>query len=259
MTDSDCGLKGLGILVTRPERQADPLCELISAKGGRPIRFPALSIAGPKDPVAVKNQLDRIDEFDVALFISPNAVVYALDLLPGATFPRRLKIGAVGQGSARALREHGVTVDILPAERFDSEALLALPELVEVADRRILIFRGNGGRQLLGDTLKRRGAKVEYAEVYQRQCPNLGADLILERWKSDVQLVTVTSSEILDNLTALLGDAGIKLLRSTPLVVVSERMRIRAQELGCQEIIVAPRASDHDLITTICKWVTSNS
>jgi len=259
VTGSDCDLKSLGVLVTRPERQADSLCDLISARGGRPIRFPTLSIFGPKDPAAVKTVLDGIDEFDIALFISPNAVLHALDLLSGTALPQGLMIGAVGQGTAQALSKRGVNVDILPSERFDSEALLALPTLTKVTDRRILICRGNGGRPLLGDTLKRRGARVEYAEVYQRQRPNTDAGSILERWKSEVQMVTVTSSEILDNLAVMLGDAGSKLLRTTPLVVVSERMQSRAQQLGCQEIILARRASDPDLITAICKWMASRS
>ena len=76
--------------------------------------------------------------------------------------------GAVG---GDALARHGIHDVISPPLRFDSEALLELPQLTDVNGRRVIIFRGDGGRELLGETLAARGASVEYVSCYRRGRP----------------------------------------------------------------------------------------
>jgi uroporphyrinogen-III synthase len=251
----DCDLAGLGVLVTRPAHQADALCDLVTAHGGRPIPFPAIEIHGPRDSGQVKAQLQDISGYDLAIFISPNAVRYGLALVPDRKIPDGLKVAAVGRGTARALRDQGVRVDLFPRERFDSEALLVFPALQAVAGRRILIFRGNGGRRLLGDTLRERGAEVVYAEVYRRELPQVDASTLVACWPEDVQVVIATSNEILDNLFTLLGPAGKELLQGTLLVVVSGRMLSHAKEIGCRKPLQAPRADNESLLQTLCRWL----
>jgi uroporphyrinogen-III synthase len=244
-------LNGAGVLVTRAAHQAEPLCALIEAHGGRAIRLPALEIEGPADPAGVAALLDRLPEFQIAIFISPNAVESALALLGHRPLPAHLVIGAVGQGSARALRARGIQVHLAPAERFDSEGLLELPELRSLKGSKIVIFRGDGGRPLLGETLRERGALVEYAEVYRRHCPEIDPLPLLTQWESQVQIATATSAEILDNLFHILGPQGAPLLRDTPLVVIGARMAARAARLGCSRIHIAPRADDQTLLSTL--------
>ncbi len=244
-------LAGIGVLVTRPEQQAGPLCDLIAHHGGIPIRLPALEIHGPADPAAVTALLERIDRYQLAIFISPNAVRYGLPMLWERCLPGYLRIAAVGKGTARRLAEQGQPADLFPEERFDSEALLALSALKQVEGQRILIFRGNGGRSLLGDTLRQRGGRVDYAEVYRRERPELDAGPLLARWGSEVQVVTATSNEILTNLTAMLGEQGRAQCRGTPLVVISERMRQRAAELGWRRVTVARRADDEAVLEAV--------
>ncbi len=255
----DCDLKGMGVLVTRPEGQAGPLCDLIAARGGRPEPFPAIEIRGPLDPRPLQALLDRLGGFHMAIFISPNAVRYGLALLGERRWPPRLKIAAVGRGTALALEKAGLKAGIVPKERFDSEALLAAPELNDVAGRRIVIFRGNGGRPLLGDTLRQRGAEVAYAEVYRRLRPAADVEPLLRRWRSDIQVVTVTSGDILDNLAAMLGARGLKYLRETPLLVISERMRAQAGKLGCIRIILAQGADNVAVLRALCAWAASET
>jgi len=251
---SECDLAGLGVLVTRAAHQSAPLCELIRNHGGRPITFPALEIVSPENPSAAQSQLAQLDGFDIAVFISSNAVSHGLAMLEDDAALTRLKIAAVGRSTAQALEQAGLTVDITPADKFDSEALLETPELHRVKDLRIIIFRGNGGRPLLGDTLQQRGAEVTYVEVYQRACPTADPIRLLAVWPASVQIVTATSIDILNNLTALLGAEGMQKLRTTPLLVVSERMRQKAIELGCQSIILAQRADDQSLLEALCSW-----
>ncbi len=251
---SDCELGGAGILVTRAEHQAKGLSDLILQHGGRVIRFPAIQIVGPPDPERVRSLLSTIESYDIAIFVSPNAVYRGFDLLPGGRLPNRLAVAAVGRGTANALAAAGRDVDIIPEQRFDSEGLLATPQLGSVRGKRILIFRGRGGRPLLGDTLRLREALVDYAEVYQRERPQLDPTPLLHCWKTDVDLVTATSGEILDNLFALLGPEGAVHLRETPLLVISERMQAQARKLDCRQIILAGRSDDASLLEAFCHW-----
>lgn len=255
---SDCDLTGIGVLVTRAIHQAAPLCDLIQAQGGRPQLLPALEICDPLDPAPVKTRLAQLDRFDIAIFISPNAVTHGLALLPGHALPPDLKIGAVGAGTARALQHAGVETHIVPEDRFDSEALLETPALQQVSGRRIIIFRGEGGRPLLGDSLQQRGAEVVYAEVYRRIRPETDVSELLSRWSSDVQITTTTSNDILNNLSQMLGETGARQLQTTPLVVISERMRIRAQQLGCRQIILAHGADDQAILEALCRWAATH-
>ncbi len=252
--DPDCNLAGIGVLVTRPRHQAVALCERIAAQGGIPVSFPTLEIGAPANPVAAQALLSQLEHFQIAIFISPNAVQQGLALLPEGRLPAGLEIAAVGKGSARALARAGIVVSLVPQGQSDSEALLALAELQQVSGKRILIIRGEGGRPLLGDTLRQRGAHVTYAEVYRRLRPQADVTALLQRWSTDIQIVTTTSNDILDNLAAMLGTEGMEQLRCTPLIVISERMRIHAQELGCRDIILARGADDLSLMEALCIW-----
>ncbi len=254
-----CDLSGIGVLITRPEQQSASLCDLIVTQGGVPVRFPALVILPPADPEGVAARLAGSGPYNMAIFISPNAVRRGLAILGGSVLPGTPRIAAVGQGTARALQSAGLHADILPRERFDSEALLEMEELQQLKDQRVLILRGNGGRALLGDTLRARGAEVVYAEVYRRECPRVDAGPLLQRWNDKVQVVTATSSEILENLVSILGEAGRSLLTTTPLVVISERMREKALALGCREVIVARRAEDGAILDAVCRWAAGRA
>ncbi len=255
---ADCDLSNTGVLVTRPERQSAPLCKRITDHGGHAIPLPALAIHGPTRPHEAAEAVARLQEFDLVIFISPNAVRYGLQLLAGQRWPQRVQIAAVGHGTALTLKSHNLTPTILPLKRFDSEALLALPELQQMADRSLLIVRGNGGRPLLGDTLQQRGAVVEYAEVYRRECPDIDTSELLKSWPDTVHIVTATSNEILDNLLKLVGKQGSELLRNTPLIVLSQRMQQHAKELGWREIILAKQAGDEAIVAALCEWRSGN-
>ena len=245
-------LSGAGILVTRAAHQAGPLCDLIGTHHGRPVRFPAIEISGPRDPGLAGRLLGAVANFDIVMFISPNAVSRSVGLLPAGGIPPAVKVAAVGRGTAKSLSEAGIPVDLIPEGRFDSETLLDSPALSAPEGKRILIVRGEGGRALLGDTLSERGAMVTYAEVYRRRCPQADATRLLQTWDWDVDMVTATSREILENLFHLLGPEGAERLRRTPLVVISQRMCARARELGCLQISVAQRADDPSVFEAIC-------
>jgi uroporphyrinogen-III synthase len=238
-------LQGRGVVVTRPSQQAAGLAALISAQGGRPILFPTLEIAAPSDLHAAFARVDRLEDYDLAVFISPNAVRRGLELVAarrGASFawPIRLRVAAVAQGSARELAARGFQNLIVPSEGHDSEALLELPELADVANRRVLIVRGEGGRPLLGDTLSQRGAQVDHLACYRRRKPVADAAPLREAWqRGEIDAVTVTSAEALTNLFEMLGEKAVAPLRATPLFVPHARVAAQAERLGIAESVVA--------------------
>jgi uroporphyrinogen-III synthase len=244
-----CDLAGLGVLVTRPAHQATGLCRRIDACGGRPLVVPAMEILPPSDPAPARALLGR--KWDIAIYISANAAQFAAALAVDGTLPPARHTAAVGRATARILDQLGICPDLVPV-RFDSEGLLALPELNRVAGADILIVRGEGGRPLLGDTLGERGARVHYAEVYRRALPQWDPQPLLARWERDVQAVTATSPEVVDNLLTVLGALGRQRLCDTPLVVISERMAQTARALGVQRVERAAGADDESLVQALC-------
>ena len=165
-------LAGRRVVVTRPAGQTAHLAALIRAAGGEPLLFPALEIFDAGDLQPVLALIERLDAFDLAIFISANAVEKALALVRARrAWPPALRVATVGRGSERELQRRGFAAVIAPTERFDSEALLDLPELKQMQGKRVVIFRGEGGRELLGDALTARGAAVEYAACYRRGRP----------------------------------------------------------------------------------------
>lgn len=254
---ADCNLAGAGVLVTRAAHQADGLCKLIGELKGRPLPLPALEISAPLQMEPLNELLAHIESFDMAIFVSVNAVKWGLKHLSGRRLPEC--IAAVGRATANALDESGQRVAVVPQQGFDSEALLTAAEMSRraVAGKRILIFRGEGGREVLGDTLSRRGALVEYAEVYRRSCPAHVGDLGRANWFDHLDVITATSNSILDNLFILFGSAQRERLQQTPLFVISERMRDHARALGCQQVVVAAGPDDRAIVEAICRWISS--
>jgi uroporphyrin-3 C-methyltransferase len=246
-------LTGRTVLVTRPAHQAAALAQVIRAAGGTAFEFPAIEVeAVALDELSIP--LARLAEADIAIFISPNAAQFGIaairarDALPGA-----VRVFAVGPGTARALQAQGVSGVITP-DGQDSEALLALPQLQDVAGKRVVIVRGVGGRMLLAETLRQRGAQVALMECYRRVRPQADAAPLLARWQSGgIDAVTVTSAETLHNLAALVGDAGLPLLLRTPLFAPHEKIAEAAHRLGIAHVIATP-GGDAGLVDGLINW-----
>jgi uroporphyrinogen-III synthase len=247
-------LAGVTVVVTRPAHQAQGLHALIESRGGSVILFPVLEIQDTEDTGPVRALIERLDGFDMAIFISANAVHKALPMMTARKpLPSRLRLVTVGESTAKALQKYGRSPDLCPREQSNSEALLALPEMQQVRGKNIVIFRGEGGRELLGETLRQRGASVVYAEVYRRAKPATDPGNLqdhLQRGKVDV--ISVTSNAGLVNLLELAGPAVRNTLLATPLVVMSERNIKHARRLGfAGPIAMAKQASDAGLAEAI--------
>jgi uroporphyrinogen-III synthase len=252
-------LAGKGIVVTRPARQAASLAAAVRAAGGNALLFPVIEIADIDDARPLIAIADRLDQFEWAIFVSPNAVNKALSLITARrTLPPRLAFAAVGRGSARELKNFGIVDAIAPA-RFDSEALLEMPQFEHIAGKRVVIFRGVGGRELLGDALAARGAIVEYAECYRRVRPQADPAPLLQAWaRAELHAITATSSEGLHNLCAMVGASGRPWLKKTPVFVPHPRIAATARELDLG-IVVETAQGDDGLVQGLQRWFAARA
>jgi uroporphyrinogen-III synthase len=249
-------LRGVRVLVTRPAHQAGTLAQMIEAAGGVAVRLPAIEIAAPANTAALHAVLERLHEFAFAIFVSPNAVRQAMPLLHARGIPPGLQLAAIGQGTLRALSEEGAGQVLAPADRFDSEALLELLPPAVVAGKDILIVRGEGGREQLGESLHARGARVAYAECYRRVPPrHPDAAALAQLQQGKIDILVLTSTESARNLCNLVGESGRAHLFATPVVVVGERQARACRELGYHaELCVAVQASDAALLAALRAW-----
>ena len=226
--------------MTRPREQAGPLCEAIAEAGGIAVPFPLLEIVDyPEDPAFVL-AMDQLDAATLAVFISPNAVSFGLHhVRRQRDWPKGLPVAAVGQGTAKALREQGFSEVIVPNEGFDSEALLNCMALSadRVRGKSIVLFKGLGGRDLLADELTARGARVFPAPCYRRLPPPQGATVLRSlAEKGQLDAMVVSSSEAVRHLGDLLPGDARGLLKETVMICSHPRIAEAARQIGCTNI-----------------------
>jgi uroporphyrinogen-III synthase len=201
-------LTGIGVAITRPVDQAKKLTALITEAGGMPILFPLIEITPLTDYSQFEATISNIETYDWAIFISSNAVQNGLPRLVKQGIPTKLKFAAIGPVTSKELQGFGVANVLSPKDRFDSESLLALPEMTNVTGKKVMIFRGVGGRDVLADSLILRGAQVTFAECYQRINPQTNCDLLANLYKEKkLHGIVVTSSEAMRHLLDLVGNS----------------------------------------------------
>ena len=247
-------LAGVGVLITRPAGQSGRVAELIDASGGEPILFPAIRIE-PLPDVDRAAALTDLQQFGLLIFVSPNAVRVAMPhILKNGGLPAHCEVAAVGPGTAAALKKSGVRNIISPQEGFDSEALIRELSSLPLGSCRALVIRGQGGRELLGETLRSRGAKVEYLECYRRVTPDRDMEELLPLWRSGaLQACIATSSTIVMNLYEMAGEAGRPWLLGTPFFVSHPRVAATAFSRGVQRVFVAGNG-DEALVAGMKTW-----
>lgn len=251
MTDRQ-PLAGIGVLVTRPEHQMQGLAELIRSLGGEPVLFPAMEIVAlPNDAPAMK----RLAEFELAVFASPNAARLAMPrIVQAGGPPASLRLAALGPGTAAELKKFGVREMITPEAEFDTEALLEALSELQFAGKSVVIFRGQGGRELLGESLRRRGAEVEYVECYRRAKPLRDLADLMQLWQQGrLRACLATSSQIVINLFDMAGAACRPWLCQTPMFVSHPRVAATAFALGVHTVFVAG-TGDEALASGLETW-----
>lgn len=243
-------LRGCGIAITRPAGQATHLSELILAEGGQPILFPLIAIAPLADYSTFEQALAELKHYDWAIFISSNAVQNAMPRLLNrlGSIPKNLRFAAIGPMTAAELAKFGVTDTLTPQGRFDSESLLALPEMQAVTNKKVMIFRGSGGREVLADTLKARGALVDFAECYRRVNPQLDAGDLPVLWQNkQLHAVVITSSEAMRHLLDIADDGKAAWIKNVRLCVNHARVAELPHQRGLK-VAIAQAPGDEAML-----------
>lgn len=236
-------LKNLTILVTRPAPQGQQLCEYIKKAGGNPIFLPTIEIV----PIEDKSlSLIEWSHYDWVIFMSPQTVYQSVSIIK--SIPEHVQVAAVGESTARLLKNHHISQVIYPKEDWRSEGLLALPEFQRVKDKKIALVCGENGRTWLGEELESRGASITRIVTFRRLLPKIDLTAYIDILPK-IDIIVCTSNEIIGNLK-ILFQSHWQALQIKKVIVVSERMLQYAKELGFQKIILANNAS-HDAIMSI--------
>jgi uroporphyrinogen-III synthase len=246
------------VLVTRPAGEAsDTLCAAISAAGYEVYSQPLLELnALPQLPAVQRQLVLHLDKYQHIIFISANAVRFGMALVDDywPQLPTGLNWYAIGAATAAVLARHGIAATT-PEKVVSSEGLLAVSALQHVRNQRVLIVKGEGGRDTLATELTRRGAVVDELACYRRSLPELAAgelDAKLARWNIDV--IMLSSGEGLANLQVLLSPAETTKLKHIGLIVPSERVAHLARETGFEQIVTAENASDEAMLRALRTW-----
>ena len=249
-------LQGKRILVTRPVAQAEKLAVLISDAGGEAVCFPLLVITPMENRQPLESAIAGLTGYHMIVFVSPNAVEFSVPyILQRRSWPEGLQAVAVGGGTAARLADYGIRGVLVPEHNFDSEALLALYPLQReaVAGKRVLIVRGDSGRELLADTLRKRGAQVVHAACYCRRAPMDGAALVALLCNNELDAITLSSSEGGRNLLGLLDEPSRERLLMLPVFVPHARIAAEAKRLGLHRVVQTGPA-DVGLVDSLCNY-----
>jgi uroporphyrinogen-III synthase len=253
-------LHGVGVLVTRPEQQAMPLCRLLESQGAHTLRLPAVEIE-PCDAGQSRARIGALEAFDFVVFTSANAVRFGSALLPHVGFPA---LAAIGPATARALGDRGYEVTLTPPHGFTSEALLADPRFQHFDAQRILLIKGADGRPTLEQELTRRGAEVCAIDVYRRvpatpsaaQFAAVHAEFAAHR----LQVITATSLDVGSHLLAIVPAELRAQFQNALWLVPSERVAAGLRERGLHApLLQAASAENQDLVAALERWRASVS
>jgi uroporphyrinogen-III synthase len=254
---TDAGpLTDVSILITRPVMPASRTATRLAALGATPLVFPTTIIEPPADAAPLNAALAKISDYYAAIFVSPSAA--EMTLAPLGSVPRKLPgelhVFAPGPGTAEELNVRGIADVAMPETSFDSEGLLALPSLQAgvIRGKKIVIFRGNDGRELLRQELVKRGATVDAITAYHRRAPNTPPTGLLELLRAGkVNALSAMSSDAVTHLVPLVPiNERATLLFALPVYASHERIAITARHVGFRNVIET-EAGDAGLITAL--------
>lgn len=248
------------VVITRPLAQATPLAQQVAALGRQAVVFPLLEILPLSDTTKLRSTLDDLESYAMVAFVSPNAIDAAFAHV--AQWPTSIPLAVVGDGSKAALAQHGLTpanatiISPVDRTRTDSQTLLEVLDIEALRGKKVLIVRGETGRELLADALREKGVEVEQLAAYRREAPVLDD----ERRQTLLRLLDtsadwiITSSEALRYLLQMVreaaGDAGVVKMQQQNLIVPHIRIAETARALGFA-CITQTGSGDEQLLAAI--------
>jgi uroporphyrinogen-III synthase len=248
------------VLVTRPAGQAATLSRLIAETGYKPVEFAMIEIV-PLDelPQAQKQLVLDLDHFQHIIVVSSNAARHGMDWIHHywPQVPTGIEWYAIGAITAAHLEAQGLTVQ-QPDTEMNSEGLLVVPGLQSVRDQRILILKGQGGREHLRSVLTARGARVDELACYYRTSPQGRARELLDTLRQNhFAALLFSSGEGVDNMLSLLPEEEHTAALEIPVIVPGERVAELASERGFRTVFTAANATDEAIFDTFERCVGS--
>ncbi|MFM8454935.1 MAG: uroporphyrinogen-III synthase [Gammaproteobacteria bacterium] len=253
-------LKNIAVLVTRPRPFAEELQTYLDSMGAKTIVLPIFEIQPSSQQVRLAGIVDALDEFDMAIFISRNAVRYTWPLIHARWSQLPTIIwAAIGHGTAQDLISMGAQSVLYPPKTpYNSEHFLSLPPLQDIQGKKVLIFRGDQGRTLLAETLTARGASVTLVETYVRNLTQISSENIQNLYsdwdEQKIDVIVSTSNDGLEQLAQLTCFIDKKNFTEIPVILVSERMLVKAHDLGFKTCILAESASNSAILHALITW-----
>jgi len=240
-------------LITRPRVKGEQLARQIEAANGAALCCPFIDISAGQQFDKVSSILEKLQPDDYIIAISDNAVNYANTSLINAnkTWPQQINYIAVGPTTALSWQKYGINHARIP-DTHDSEGVLKLLANASVEHKKIVILRGNGGRETMAEDLTQRTANVTYCEVYQRTAPSYDPDILINKWQQfAINSVIITSGEILGNLIKTIPYTALPWILNLHFIVPSQRIAALAHTLGIKHVTVASGASNNSLFNAI--------
>ena len=259
-SEAQQALSGQRVLITRPAHQQPPLITRLQVRGAKTISLPLLAITAPsrgEQADVLRRQLLALDSYELLVFISSNAVREGCKAIDDywPQFPVGLDLLAIGPSTAALAEELTGQRVRSAAGGMTSEDLLELDSFTNIEGRRIGIFRGEGGRDFLAQQLRKRGAQVDYFDVYRREELNYEDIQVREALiESEPTLLTAMSGQTLQALRSLidqLSEPHADKLLTLPVIVPSQRVRDLAAEMGFENPIAAPGADLDSLLQAL--------
>ncbi|MGO1296086.1 MAG: uroporphyrinogen-III synthase [Vibrio sp.] len=238
------------VLVTRPLDSGEQLCQQLRERGIEAHHHPLIDIKPGREQVGLSHALAHSD---IIIAVSQYAVSFTSEILAeqGASWPQYCRYFAIGQKTAQCLSKACGQPVHFP-QISDSEHLVALPEMADINGQHIIILRGNGGRDVIYDTLVAKGAKVSYKEVYQRIARPTPVQQCLKQWQTmGINTIVITSKQQLMIFMDFFKDSATNWPIQQTLVVPSDRIAHYAEALGFTQIIVSGSAHNADLVAAL--------
>ncbi|TWX74241.1 uroporphyrinogen-III synthase [Colwellia sp. C1TZA3] len=237
----------LKILITRPEKAGRDLQGCLQQQGYQSYCQPCFDYqdgASLEQLRALQRQLTR----PLVIFISVAAVEFANKLMPISLWSTK-EVIAVGAATEQALKTLGINA--LVPTKHDSEGLLALQPLQNVQTKDVLIVRGDGGRELIAEDLRRRGASVHYLESYQRVWRNCSPKVIKTWHQQQINCILITSNALLEFIVSLIDNSDNYWQEQCLWIVASNRIALKAEEMGINRVINAHGANTTAIINAL--------
>jgi uroporphyrinogen-III synthase len=234
------------LLVTRFAPHGQRLTDLLNVHGVAAFSQPLLQVQQTAEFANVSRTFEK--QYDCIIAVSHNAVDYTDKALANTDWPN-CQYFAVGKGTQTKLINATGQEVVIPEKNFTSEGLLALPQLANLQNKKVLILRGVGGRELLKDKLIERGGIVEYYQPYQRIIVDFCASYEVKKWQlNKINGVIISSIELLQRLLAVVPESEREWLKTLTIYAPSKRITDRAELLGWSECRVLSGISDQQII-----------